>query len=133
MDSEDTYLSTSVQKTYSIPLSQHSLFKIKVKALDHVCRTCLDEYVPGHKILSAFQHTVLGRSTGDDLGGSIVEMSVIVVVEHAGVEEFLLSNRDQDLHSKTVAERVQEGKLSSEVRSSIRGLWKIRSQRCFLI
>lgn len=68
----------------------------------------MDEYEPRHKILSAFQYTVLGRSTGDDFGGSIVEMSVIVVVEHAGVEEFLLSNRDQDLLSKTVAERVQE-------------------------
>lgn len=72
---------------------------------------------------------VLGGGSGDDLGRSIVEMSIIIVVEHAGVEEFLLSNRDQDLNSKAVAERIQESKLSSEIRSFVRGLRKIWSQR----
>lgn len=65
---------------------------------------------------------VLGSSSGNYFGRSIVEMPIIIVVQHAGVEEFLLPNRDQDLDSKAVAERIQESKLSSEVRSFIRGL-----------
>ncbi len=35
-------------------------------------------------------------------------MSIIIVMEHAGVEEFLLPNWDQDLISKTVVEIIQE-------------------------
>ena len=75
---------------------------------------------------------VLGSGTGDDFGRSIVKMSVIIIVEHAGVKEFLLPNRDQDLISKAVVEIVQESKLSSEVRSLVRGLRKLPSQRYFL-
>ncbi len=59
-------------------------------------------------------------------------MSIIIVVEHAGIEQFLPPNRDQDLISKTVAERVQESKLSSEIGSSICDLRTVRSQQYVL-
>lgn len=85
-----------------------------------------------NRIILHRSETYLGGGSSYDLGRSIVEMPIIIVVEHAGVEEFLLPNGDQDLLSKAVAERVQESELSSEVCSSIRGLRKFRSQRCFL-
>ena len=75
---------------------------------------------------------VLGSSPRDDFGRSIVKMAIIIVVEHAGVKEFLLPNRDQDLISKAIVEIVQESKLSSEVSSLVRGLRKIPSQCYFL-
>lgn len=59
-------------------------------------------------------------------------MPIIIVVEHTGVEEFLLSNGDQDLNSKAVAERIQESKLSSEVCSFVRRLRRFWSQHYFL-
>ena len=49
-------------------------------------------------------------------------MSIIIVVEHPGVKEFLLPNGNQDLIPKAVAERIQERELPSEVRSSVFGL-----------
>ena len=51
---------------------------------------------------------VLRSGSGDDFGGRVVEMSIIIVMEHTGVEEFLPPNRDQDLISKTVVEIIQE-------------------------
>ena len=75
---------------------------------------------------------VLGGGPRDDFGRSIVKLCIIIVVEHAGVKEFLLPNRDQDLISKAIVEIVQESKLSSEVSSLVRGLQKIPSQCYFL-
>ena len=74
---------------------------------------------------------VLGGGSGNDFGRSIIEMSIIIVVEHAGVEKFLLPNGHQDLISKAVAERIQESKLPSEVRSLVCDLRKMLSQRHF--
>ena len=51
---------------------------------------------------------VLGRGSGDDFGRSVVEMPIIIVVEHAGVKEFLLPNRNQNFISKAVNEVIQE-------------------------
>lgn len=59
-----------------------------------------------HEVLRALQYTVLGCGSGNDLGRSIVEMSIVIVVEHAGVKEFLLPNRDQNLISKAIVEIV---------------------------
>ena len=67
---------------------------------------------------------VLGSGTGDDFGRSIVEMPIIIVVEHAGVEEFLLPNGNQDLVSKAVAKSIQESKLSSKICSMVCSLRK---------
>lgn len=47
-----------------------------------------------HEVFRALQYTVLCCGSGDDLRRSIVEISVVIVVQHAGVEEFLLPNRD---------------------------------------
>lgn len=51
---------------------------------------------------------VLSGGSGNDFGRRIVELSIVIVVEHAGVEQFLLPNGNQDLISKAVLERVQE-------------------------
>lgn len=75
---------------------------------------------------------VLGGGPRDYLGRSIVKMSIIIVVKHAGVKEFLLPNRDQYLISKAIVEIIQESKLSREVSSLVRGLRKSLSQRYFL-
>ena len=58
---------------------------------------------------------VLGRGSGDDFGRSVVEMPIIIVMEHTGVKEFLLSNRDQNFISEAVVEVIQEGQLPSEI------------------
>ena len=65
---------------------------------------------------------VLGRGSGDDLGSSIIEMSIIIVVEHTGVKEFLLPNRNQNFNSKAVVEVIQERQLPSEVSCLVRDL-----------
>ena len=75
---------------------------------------------------------VLGGGPRDNFGRSIVKMSIIIVVEHAGVKEFLLPNRDQYLISKAIVEIVQKSKLSCEIGSLVRGLWKYSSQCYFL-
>lgn len=67
---------------------------------------------------------VLGGGSSDDFSRSVVEKSIVIVVEHAGIEEFLLPDRDQDLISKAVNEIIQKSKLSREVRSLVRGLRK---------
>lgn len=72
---------------------------------------------------------ILSCGSRDYLGRSVVQMSIIIVVEYAGIEEFLLPNWDQDLISQAVVERIQESKLPSEVRSLVRDLQKLRSQR----
>ena len=51
---------------------------------------------------------VLGRGSSDDFGRSVVEMPIIIVVEHTGVKEFLLSNRNQNFISEAVVEVIQE-------------------------
>ena len=71
---------------------------------------------------------VLGGGSGDDFGRRIVEVSIIIIVEDARIEQFLLPNGNQDLISKAVLERVQESKLSSEVRSPVGSLQKRPSQ-----
>lgn len=75
---------------------------------------------------------VLSSGPRDDFGRSVIEMSIIIVVEHAGVKEFLLPNRDQDLISKAIIEIVQESKLSGEIRRLVRGLRRSSGQRFFL-
>lgn len=69
---------------------------------------------------------ILSGRSSYDFGRSIIEVSVIIVVEHARVEEFLLPDRDQDLISEAVAERIQESKLSREVCGSVRSLRDFR-------
>ena len=76
---------------------------------------------------------VLSGGTSDDFGRGIVEMPVVIIVEHARVEKFLLPNGDQDFIAKAIAERIQESKWSCEIRSSICGLRKFPSQRSFVI
>ena len=76
---------------------------------------------------------VLGGGTGDDLGRGIVEMSVVIIMEYARVEEFLLPNRNQDFIAKAIAEGIEESKLSCEIRSFVCGLRTLPSQRYFLI
>lgn len=75
---------------------------------------------------------VLRSGPRNDFGRSIIEMSIIIVVKHTGIKEFLLPNRDQDLHSKAKVEIIQESKLPSEVRRLVRGLRKSSGQRFFL-
>ena len=65
---------------------------------------------------------ILGRGSGNDLGRSVVEMSIIIVVEHTGVKEFLLPNRNQNLISKAVVEIIQERQLPGEISGLVRGL-----------
>ena len=62
---------------------------------------------------------VLGGGPSNDFGRSIVQMSIIIIVEHARIKQFLLSNGDQDLISKAVLESVQESKLSRKVGSFV--------------
>lgn len=75
---------------------------------------------------------VLGGGSGDDFGRGIVEVSIIIIVENAGIEQLLLPHGNQDLISESVLERVQESKLSSEVRSPVSSLRKYPSQYCLL-
>ena len=67
---------------------------------------------------------VLSGGSRDNFGGGIIKMTVVIVVEHAGIKQFLLSNGNQDFVSETVAERVQESKLTCKVCRSICGLPK---------
>ena len=69
---------------------------------------------------------VLGRGSGDDFGRSVVEMPIIIVVEHAGVKEFLLPNRNQNFISKAVNEVIQERQLPSEISCLVRGLQEVQ-------
>ena len=62
---------------------------------------------------------VLSGGSGDDLSRSIVEVPIVIVMEHAGIEQLLLPNRNQYFISKAVLESIQEGQLSSKVRSPI--------------
>ena len=67
---------------------------------------------------------ILGRGSGDDFGRSVVEMPIIVVVEHTGIKEFLLSNRNQNFISEAVVEVIQERQLPSEISCFVRDLRK---------
>ena len=67
---------------------------------------------------------VLGRGSGDDFGRSVVEVPIIIVVEHTRVEEFLLPNRDQNFISKAVVEVIQERQLPSKISCLVGGLRK---------
>lgn len=73
---------------------------------------------------------VLGGGSGDDFGRGVVEVSIIIIVENPGIEQLLLPHGNQDLRSKAIFERVQESKLSSEVRSPVSSLRKYLSQHC---
>ena len=75
---------------------------------------------------------ILGGRSSDDLGRRVVKLSIVIVVQNAGVEQFLLANRNQDLISKGVLERVQESKLSSKICGSVCGLPKGQSQHFVL-
>ena len=96
--------------------SQHSVFGAKSEQWKRGIRSLslsedvsrLTEGSRAASFCSIIYIPVLSGGSGNDFGRRIVELSIVIVVEHAGVEQFLLPNGNQDFISKAVLERVQE-------------------------
>ena len=76
----------------------------------------------GEEVLARFEHPVLRCGSGNDLGAvRVVQLSVLVVVEDSGVEEFLTASGHHDLVAELVLVLVHEGQGAAEFDSAVGG------------